>query len=392
MSALNRGIVAWLLAVAVVVGTHGSASAQAPGRGAARPEVRGVVKSVDATAGMITVWLSDGRGGGGGGGGGGERTAAVERSYPVSKTAEVVVGGGLGRGGFSAAKEAKLNDLTAGVTVILSLTADQAVVEGVVAEGPTVRGQLKAVDAGKNSLTISVAGASREQPTEDNIYTLVSGAEIAIDDGRGRRFSIKEGKLADIAAGAMVTLRLSLDQKQAVSVQAEGPTVFGIVKSFDLSKNLLTLSLGPGRDGVGGGERIFEMASDATVLLDDGKGRRLSIKEGKLSDIPVGTAANLRLTANQRFATLLRAEGPSLGALMKAVDSANGTVTVATRVGRGENPEEKTLSVAKDARIVIDGNEGTLADIKVSDNGPFVMLRLSLDQKSVQSIQTGSGR
>ena len=100
----------------------------------------------------------------------------------------------------------------------------------------------------------------------------------------------------------------------------------------------------------------------------------------------------MRLSTDQRFATLLRVEGPSLPALIKAVDSANGTVTVATRVGRGENPEEKTLPVAKDARIVLDGNESKLADIKVFDNGPFAMLRLSLDQKSVQSIQTGLGR
>ncbi len=379
MSALNRRLVAWTFVVAIVVGTADSASAQAPGRGAARPEVRGVVKSVDATAGMITVTLFDGRGGR-------DRAAAVERSYPVAKTAEVVVGGGIVRGGYSVAKEAKLSDLTAGVTVALTLTADQAVVEGIVAEGPQVRGVLKIIDAGKNSLTISFPGSSREQSAEEKTYALASDAEVAIDDGRGRRFSIKEGKLADIAAGAMVTLRLSLDQQQIVSVQAEGPSVFGLVKSLDLSKNLLTLSLGPGRDGVGGGERIFELASDATVLLDDGKGRRLSIKEGKLSEIPAGSAANLRLSADQRFATLLRVEGPSLPALIKAVDSANGTVTVATRVGRGEKPKEKTLPVAKDARIVLDGNESKLADIKVFDNGPFAMLRLSLDQKSVQSI------
>ena len=41
---------------------------------------------------------------------------------------------------------------------------------------------------------------------------------------------------------------------------------------------------------------------------------------------------------------------------------------------------------------MLDGNESKLADIKVFDNGPFAMLRLSLDQKSVQSIQTGQGR
>ncbi len=385
MSAPNRRIVPWLFALATVVATQIPANGQAPGRGAARPEVRGVVKAVDATAGMITVTLFDGRGGG-------DRTAAVERSYPVAKMVEVVVGGGIGRGGYSVAKEAKLSDLTVGVTVALTLTTDQAVVEGIVAEGPQVRGVLKTVDAGKNSLTISFPGSSREQSAEEKTYTLASDAEVAIDDGRGRRFSIKEGKLADIAAGAMVTLRLSLDQMQAVSIQAEGPSMFGIVKSLDLSKNLLTLSLGPGRDGVGGGERIFELASDTTVLLDDGKGRRLSIKEGKLSDVPTGAAANVRLTADQRFATLLRVEGPNLPALIKAVDATNGTITIATRVGRGETAEEKTLPLVKDVRVVIDNNESKLADIKVFENGTFAMLRLSLDQKAVQSIHVGTGR
>lgn len=386
MSALNRGIVACVFVVATVVRTGDSASVKAQVRPAARPEVRGVVKSVDATAGMISVVLAEGRTGGA------DRTDAVERSYPVAKTAEVVVGGGFGRGGYSVSKEAKLADLTAGDSVALTLTADQAVVEGIAAEGPIVRGVLKSVDAGKNTLTVSLAGSTREQPIDDKTYTLAHDTEIAVDDGRGRRFSIKEGKLADIAAGAMLTVRLSLDQKQVVSLQAEGPMLFGIVKSFDVSRNLLTLSLGPSRDNAAGGERIFELASDATVLLDDGRGRRLSIKEGKPTDVPVGSAANVRLSADQRFATLLRAEGPSLPALIKAVDSANGTVTVATRFGRGENPEEKTFPVAKDARIVADGNEIKLTDIKVSDNGPFAALRLSLDQKTIQSIQVGTGR
>jgi hypothetical protein len=53
--------------------------------------------------------------------------------------------------------------------------------------------------------------------------------------------------------------------------------------------------------------------------------------------------------------------------------------------------KRKRLPVAKDARIVLDGNESKLADMKFIDNVPFAMLRLSLDQKSVQSIQTGQG-
>lgn len=156
MSAFNRLIVTGLLVVIVVMGIQQSADSQVIGRGNARPEVRGVVKYVDATAGMITVLLSEGRAGGA------ERAVGVERSYPVTKTAEVVVGGSAGRGGYFVAKEAKLSDLTVGVTVVLTLTADQAVVESISAEGPVVRGQLKSIDAGNSTVTVSVAGSTRE--------------------------------------------------------------------------------------------------------------------------------------------------------------------------------------------------------------------------------------
>ena len=40
----------------------------------------------------------------------------------------------------------------------------------------------------------------------------------------------------------------------------------------------------------------------------------------------------------------------------------------------------------KDARIMIDGAESTLADLKIGDNPPLVQLRLGLDQKTVQAV------
>ena len=63
-----------------------------------------------------------------------------------------------------------------------------------------------------------------------------------------------------------------------------------------------------------------------------------------------------------------------MGCLVKAVDTAKGTITFAIGRGRGENPEEKTLPVAKNARITIDGNDGKLVDIKVEERGPFAQL------------------
>ena len=166
----------------------------------------------------------------------------------------------------------------------LSLSAGNAVVEGIVAERPVVRGLLKTMDTATNSLTVSVQpmqrdAVRREQAMEEKSYALAPDVEIAVDDGRGRRFSVKEGKIVDLAAGATVTLRLSLDQKQVVSAQAEGPNLFGVIKSLDSGRNSLTVSLGPSRGEGAASERTLDVAGDAVVLVDDGRGRRLSLKE-----------------------------------------------------------------------------------------------------------------
>ena len=94
------------------------------------------------------------------------------------------------------------------------------------AEGPTVKGVLKAVDATKNTLTIQLpgraAGRGEAVAGEEKTYTVAGDAEIAADDGRGSRFSVKEAKLTDLAQGSLVTVRLFVDMNKAVSILAEG--------------------------------------------------------------------------------------------------------------------------------------------------------------------------
>lgn len=381
MSATKRTLAAWLLAAAAVTGTTQQAYAQRDGRDRpARPTARGVVKMIDASAGTMTVTVFEGR----------ESTA--EKTNTIAKDAEVALGAFGDRRGLGLLKEGKLADLAAGATVSLALSADEKLVESIVAEGPVVRGLLKSVDAANNTLAVSLfADRRREEAPEEKSYTVAREAEVAIDDGRGRRFSLKEGKLADLAAGASVTLRLSVDQKQVMDIVAEGPSLNGIIKALDAGKFSITLALGRGRGGEAPDERALVLSTDALVLLDDGKGRRSSLKEGKLSDVPLGAAALVKLSADQKFVTLVRAEGPSVAGTLKTIDAANGTVTLVIG-GRGDDPQEKTWPVAKNARIVFDGNEAKLADIKLGDTGLFAMLRLSLDQKTVQGIVAGPPR
>jgi hypothetical protein len=271
----------------------------------------------------------------------------------------------------------------------LQLSADQTTVESIVSEGPVVRGRLKEVDAGKKSLTVVVQPMRRDQDEEERSFSLAPGAEIGADDGRGRRFSVRTAELTDLSAGAQVTLWLSLDQKQVLTVLAEGPSLVGRVKAVDAANKTLTVTVGPPRGEDLPEEKTLAVAADALVVLDDGRGRRLSAKEGKLADVPVGAAVQLRLSANQTAITLLRAEGPTMPGLVKSVDAAKGTITLAIPVARGEPPEEKTYPVAKDARFVLDGSEAKLADVKPAEDGPFAIVRLTLDQKAVQGLTVG---
>jgi len=348
-----------------------------------------MVKSVDAGAGTITITVAVAQPGEGR-----ERRDPVtmDKTFSLAKEVEVASGSGFGRGGPGGGlfKEVKLADLSAGVRVSLTLSADQKTVESIVAEGPLVHGQIKTVDGTKNSLTLLLPARQRGREEaavgEEKTYTLSPDAEIAVDNGRGGRFSIKEAKLTDLAQGALVTARLSINQKQIQSLLAEGPSYSGTVKAIDAGKKTLTLVTRPARGDDAGEERSLTVATDAVVLLDDGKGRRLSLKEGKLADVPAGAGATVKLSVDQTQVMLLRAEGPTVIGQLKSVDADKGLISIAIFKNRGDEPEEKSFTVAKDVRVNIDGSDVKLANLKVGDTPPLVQLRLSLDQKTVQSI------
>jgi RNA polymerase sigma factor (sigma-70 family) len=359
------------------------------GREAPRTEVRGVLRSVDAGKGTLTVSLGDGR------------LEATDKTFTLAKGAEIAIvsGGTIRRGAGGTFREGKLADLTPGAIVALLLSADGTSVESVLADGPALRGVIKAVDAGKGTLTVTLAGRSggREGAPvegEERTFTVDKTTEVGIDDGRGRSFSLKEAMLGDLATGALVTVKLAADLKHVQSVLAEGPVVQGPVKALDVGKKTITLmTRAPGRGGEAGEEQTFTVAPKADVLIDDGKGRRFSLKEGTLADLAVGALVTAKLSVDQSQIMSLRAEGPMVHGAFKSADSNKKTITVIVRPARGDNPEEtKTFDLASDARVWIDGKEGKLSDIKAEENGPPVGLRLSLDQKAIQSVTVGGGR
>jgi hypothetical protein len=267
--------------------------------------------------------------------------------------------------------------------VTLTLTDDGKAVERVVAEGPTLQGRVKAVDADKGTITLALPPRSRDEEAGEKTFTMGKKAEIGVDDGRGGRFSLKEARLADIRAGSLATLKLSVDQKTVGSLIATGPVVVGIVKAVDVKGHTLTLLHGRGREAEAE-EKTYTLAKDAVVVLGSGRDRRF-MRAARLADLHPGALADLKLSPDQKSVVLLRAEGPTVYGILKAVDAGKGTVTVLVGAGRGSDGEEKTYTLAKKGKVFQDGKAIRLADLKAKDD-VGVSVRLSLDQKEAQSI------
>src|SRR5262249_334954 len=121
------------------------------------------------------------------------------------------------------AETRSLADVPTGALVALKLTSDRKTVVSLHAEGVTLRGTVKAVDATTGTITLAVQEG--KEPGE-RMIRLGKGAAITVatTDKKGPGVEIK---LADVAKGAAATVQLSLDQREAVHVFIAGPTVRG---------------------------------------------------------------------------------------------------------------------------------------------------------------------
>ena len=108
----------------------------------------------------------------------------------------------------------QLADLIDGTVAELRLSADRSEVLEVQAEGPSFRGTVKAVDADKGTVTLTI-GAKVGVGGEDKEFKVAKDATVTESSGAPT-------KLADLKVDTEVALRLSLDQKAAVSITVGG--------------------------------------------------------------------------------------------------------------------------------------------------------------------------
>jgi RNA polymerase sigma factor (sigma-70 family) len=308
--------------------------------------VTGLVKSVDGAKNTITVIITT------------KGEPDVDRTFPLAKTARVSIDDGKPRDKTKPSEAQSIDDLPIGARATLQLSLDGKSVVAIRAEGGDVHGTVKAVDAAKNTLTL------HDKVEKEKTYSIMKDAAVFLD-GKGE---VK--KLADVPVEAVVDLKLLADQKTVREIRAYGPTLTGSVAG-NAGNDSLTL-----RDKEG--EKSFAVAKDARILIEGNK-------EGKLTDLIDGTAAQARLSVDKATVLELHAEGPSFEGLVKAFDPEKNIITLTIGGKNGVGGEDKEFKLAKETVVLTEINGAALkpTDLRADKR---VVLRLSIDQKAAARI------
>jgi RNA polymerase sigma factor (sigma-70 family) len=319
------------------------------------PTVQGTLKAADAGNGTITATVAMTKG-----------EPATDRTFAVARNARLSIDDGQVPDKRQPAKQPDLADLPANAVVSLKLSADRKAVGSIRAEGQSVTGLVKAVDGGKNTITMTIS--TKGSPDVERTFPVAKAAQMFIDDGRkGKAKPADAPRLADLPVGAQATLRLSLDGRSAVAVRAEGVDVHGTVKAVDAARNTLTL-----HDKEVEGGKTYGVLPGAAVFLDgEGEGK-------KLADVPVGSLVDLKLLAGRKTVREIRAQGPTVAGSVVG-DPGNDSITLRDKEG------ENTFAVARGARVLIDERkEGKLTELI---DGTVAQVRLSADRATALEIR-----
>ena len=318
------------------------------------PTVQGTFKSADADNARVTVVIAVGKG-----------EPTEEKTFTVAKNARLFIDDGKPRDKTQPGKEVGLKDFPANAPVAVKLSADRKVVGSIRAENPSVAGVVKAVDADKLSLTVTIT--AKGEAGMESTFAVAKDAPVFIDEGKGKDKTKPAAahKLADVPVGARVRLRLSFDRASVLNVAVEAATAHGSVKAVDVAKNTITLN-----DKVDG-DKTYAVAKDAAVYLEDQKEAR------KLADLPVESSVELRLLADRQTVGEIRVHSPTVAGTLSG--NAGKDITIHNKAG------DQTFPLGKDVRIVLEGNRpGKVEDLI---DGAVVQVRLSADKATALEVR-----
>jgi RNA polymerase sigma factor (sigma-70 family) len=200
--------------------------------------VGGVLKSVDPATNTITVTHKHK---------GGDDHNTV---YPIARDARVAI----------EQRDAPLKDLTADMLVTLRLSGDQKEAGTVSALWPSIQAVFRAVDVQKGTITLNVP--TKGDPDAEVSYPLAQDVAVVV---YGR-----EAKLKDLPKDVTVSIKLVGSKQEAGIIHVSGPTVTGVLKSVDATRNSVTVAFFSKFKGAAE-ERTFTLVKNTPIGLPDGK-------------------------------------------------------------------------------------------------------------------------
>ncbi|MCI0359350.1 MAG: hypothetical protein L0211_12800 [Planctomycetaceae bacterium] len=149
----------------------------------------------------------------------------------------------------------------------------------------TLAGTLQGVDVAKNTVTVTTSNRATGKVDK----SLEMAQEIVVlRDG-------KPAKLSELKPGGRIAVKLSQDQKTAVSISETGKTIAAPLKSVDPDKNSITLTVtAGGRNAPAEKQDVtHELAKDGKVTLEEKE-----VQLAELKDVRPGSTIQLTFSVD----------------------------------------------------------------------------------------------
>src|SRR5262249_36275842 len=148
------------------------------------------------------------------------------------------------------------------------------------------------------------------------VFRVATDAQIALHMSENVQ---KQGKLSNLPTGTQVRLKLATASKEVVDLQAEGPTMAGVLKETNAAKGTITVAV------KGQPDKTFAVDKGVRIVIDNGKA-------GKLAGLPKDALVALKLSVDQKVVVAVHAEGPTVFGFLKG-QAVNDAITVGGKLG-----------------------------------------------------------
>jgi RNA polymerase sigma factor (sigma-70 family) len=231
-----------------------------------------------------------------------------------------------------------------------------------------IRGEVMEVTAGDHpSITVML-----EEFETALTLDVASDAKVAI--------AFADGKLAEIAKGSRVSLRLASDHRTVNEIHAAGETHGAIVRSVSPNGESLTVQLGEDEDELSP-EVVKPLAKNAIV--------RIGGLPAKRSQIYSGMQTQIEMSADGKTIHAVYGQVPDerlISGRLVSVDVAGKAIKLAQEAEESE--VESWLRIDADELITFDGKSTKIESLKP---GSWVAARLNSDQSTIEALVATAG-